>query len=100
MSKTNHRRGFTTPKDSERYRGSPCGSTGEVSLLADRSIGAGFGGDNSQGHAGFARVKRGAKKYVRTRVRFHENAATQSQAREAAAQLAQHSLNEDGSKEI
>lgn len=49
----------------------------QKSLLADRSIGASIGNDFTNGHRGMARAIKGAKKYVRTRTRFHENAATQ-----------------------
>ena len=52
------------------------------SPFADFEVGAGYGGDASNGHRGYAHQKRGAKKYVRTRIRFHENAETQRQAKE------------------
>lgn len=57
-------------------------SWGRKSKLADRLIGAGIGNDFTNGHRGMARSVKGAKKYVRTRIRFHENAATQQIARE------------------
>lgn len=47
-----------------------------TSLLSDRIIGAGIGNDFSNGHRGMAKAVAGAKKYVRTRTRFHENAET------------------------
>lgn len=77
MSKTNRRRGYEAQRDGERYRHSPMGGTGEVSKLADVHIGASWGGDNSNGHRGHAEAKRGAKKFVRSRIRFHENHETQ-----------------------
>lgn len=43
-------------------------------MLADVYIGVGWGGDNANGHRGYAKAKRGAKKFVRSRTRFHENA--------------------------
>lgn len=46
-----------------------------VSLLADRSVGAGIGNDFTDGHRGMAGAVRGAKKFVRSRIRFHEKAA-------------------------
>lgn len=61
MSKTNHRRGFTAQRDGERYSGSPPGGTSQMSTLADSSPGASWGGDNSNGHGGFAKVKRGGQ---------------------------------------
>jgi len=41
------------------------------------SEGAGIGNDFSNGHRGMAKAVKGAKKFVRTRLRFHEKAATQ-----------------------
>lgn len=52
------------------------------STFSDASPGACFGGDNARGHRGYAYAKRGAKKYVRTRIRFHDKAATRKLARE------------------
>lgn len=75
--KTNHQRNFTAQKESERHRGSPTGSTGRLSELAGRLVGANWGGANCNGHRGHAAAKRGAKKFVNSRIRFHEKAATQ-----------------------
>lgn len=50
---------------------------GNITLLADRQIGACIGNDFTNGHRGMAKAVKGAKKFVRTRTRFHENAATQ-----------------------
>ena len=41
--------------------------------------------DFTDGHRGMARAVKGAKKFVRTRVRFHENASTRKIAEEAHA---------------
>jgi hypothetical protein len=49
---------------------------GRKSEIADKSIGAGIGNDFSNGHRGMARAVAGAKKFVRSRIRFHENQAT------------------------
>lgn len=49
---------------------------GRVSQLADKVIGASIGNDFSNGHRGMAKAVAGAKKFVRTRIRFQENAAT------------------------
>lgn len=46
------------------------------SEFADVSISATIGNDFSNGHRGMAHAVKGAKKFVRTRIRFHENAAT------------------------
>ncbi len=85
MSKTNHSRGFVATRDGERYSGSPLGGAGAAAPLTGNSVGASFGGDNSNGHRGYAEAKRGAKKFVRTRVRFRENQTTRALAKEAAA---------------
>ena len=53
---------------------------GRTSTLADRSVGAYIGNDFSNGHRGMAKAVSGAKKYVRTRIRFHENAAARRMA--------------------
>jgi hypothetical protein len=57
---------------------------GRESTLADKSIGAYIGNDFSNGHRGMARAVAGAKKFVRTRIRFHENAATKKLSHDAA----------------
>lgn len=46
--------------------------------------GASIANDFVNGHRGMAKAVSGAKKYVRTRVRFHENAATRRLANEAS----------------
>jgi hypothetical protein len=53
---------------------------GRTSLLADRTLGASIGNDFTNGDRGMAKSVRGAKKYVRSRFRFHENAATRKLA--------------------
>jgi hypothetical protein len=50
---------------------------GRKSELADRTVFGVIGNDYSDGHRGMAKAVKGAKKFVRTRIRFHENAATQ-----------------------
>jgi hypothetical protein len=52
--------------------------------LAGVRAGASIANDFTSGHRGMARSVRGAKKFVRSRVRFHENAATRKLARDAA----------------
>lgn len=42
--------------------------------IANKRFGAGIGNDFTNGHRGMAKAVRGAKKFVRTRIRFHENA--------------------------
>lgn len=49
---------------------------GVVDTFSDKHIGACIGNDFSQGHRGMAKSVRGAKKFVRSRVRFHEKATT------------------------
>lgn len=55
-------------------------SWGAQAPLSGRHIGAGIGNDFTDGHRGMARAVKGAKKFVRTRTRFHENAATRALA--------------------
>ncbi len=50
------------------------------SEFADVNIGASIGNDFCDGHRGMARAVKGAKKFVRTRIRFHENAVTKKMA--------------------
>lgn len=70
--KTNHRRGFTA----KRSKKSGGFHTVKKSALSDRAIGASIGYDFTDGNRGMAKAKRGAKKFVRSRTRFHEKAAT------------------------
>jgi hypothetical protein len=52
--------------------------------LSDRVVGAtSTNGDHTNGKHGIAKDRRGAKKYIRTRIRFHENAATRKMLKDA-----------------
>lgn len=51
------------------------------SKLADSIVVANIGNDFTNGRRGMARSVRGAKKFVRTRIRFKENAQTQRLAK-------------------
>lgn len=53
---------------------------GRKSELADATIFAFIGNDFCYGHRGMAKSVRGAKKYVRSRIRFHEKANTKKMA--------------------
>lgn len=55
---------------------------GRKSELADKIVGASIGNDFTNGHRGMAHAVKGAKKYVRSRIRFQENAATNRLAKE------------------
>jgi hypothetical protein len=57
-------------------------SWGAMAPLSDRKFGAGIGNDFCNGNRGMAKAVRGAKKYVRSRVRFHENQATRKMLRD------------------
>lgn len=48
-------------------------SWGRKSIFADKSIGAGIGNDFTNGRKGMAKAVKGAKKFVNSRIRFHEN---------------------------
>lgn len=52
-------------------------SFGEIAPLSQKSIGTmAYTHDTNNGKHGVAKNIRGAKKYVRSRIRFHENQAT------------------------
>lgn len=80
MSKTNHQRGYKStysPKHFERRY--IVGGSSQVSILADRTISACATLGDTHTLSAKKRVRKnvaGAKKYVRTRTRFHENSAT------------------------
>ena len=76
--KTNHRRGYKA--NTPRYKGGA--SFAKRGLLSDVSVGAMADFDFTDGHRGMARSVRGAKKFVNSRFRHHENAATRRLAAE------------------
>lgn len=49
---------------------------GAQGAISGVRVGASIGNDFAKGHRGMAKAVRGAKKFVRTRIRHHENAAT------------------------
>lgn len=49
---------------------------GDEGAISGHRVSASIGNDFANGHRGMARAVSGAKKFVRTRIRFHENAAT------------------------
>ena len=74
--KTSHQRGFKA----NAHRNQAMTGGGAVSTLADAVMNYWTGGDFTNGNRGAAASKRGGKKFVRSRVRFHENAATRRMA--------------------
>lgn len=77
--KTNHQRGFKDTRGPRAvYRRYYVGG-GESTLLplSDRRVASKpvTCGDHTNAKRGIAKDRRGAKKYVRSRTRFHENAA-------------------------
>lgn len=78
--KTNHRRGFRAA--THRNKGGT--RFGKRSGIAGVAIDAMADFDASNGNRGMAKSVRGAKKYVNSRFRFHENAATRRLAGEPA----------------
>jgi hypothetical protein len=77
--KTNHRRGFVAP--SHRAKGGTrFEKRGEI---ADVGLVAVSHWDVANGHRGQAKSVRGAKKFVNSRFRFHENRATRHLAGES-----------------
>lgn len=77
--KTNHRRGYkaeTHPKKGgTRFQ--------KKGVLSDAAPVAMSDFESSNGNRGMAKQVRGAKKFVNSRFRFHENAATKKLADEA-----------------
>ena len=75
--KTNHQRGFKDKRDSRAvFNSYIAGGNWVHSELADRFIAASATcGDHTNGKRGIAKDVRGAKKFVNSRLRFHENAA-------------------------
>ncbi|MBX7228079.1 MAG: hypothetical protein K1X48_00530 [Burkholderiaceae bacterium] len=80
--KTNHQRNFKENKSPKRYAASRMGMTLRKSNLADKVILASWGGDNSNGHRGYAKAKRGGEKFVNSRIRFHEKNALRQLTKE------------------
>lgn len=76
--KANHQRGFKDRRSSRSvFRSYFAGGSGNYLPLSDRIVSAyATSGDHTNGKRGIARDVAGAKKYVRSRTRFHENAAT------------------------
>jgi len=78
--KTNHQRGFVEEKRPDKGF-----SQGVKLTLSDRIVGAGStppSWDHTNGKRGAAKDRKGAKKFIRTRTRFHENAALRKLAKE------------------
>ena len=74
--KTNHRRGYKA--NEQRYKG---GQTfHKVGELSGAAVSARADWDFTNGNRGMAKSVRGAKKFVNSRFRFHENAATRKLA--------------------
>lgn len=77
--KTNHQRSFRAAT----HRKKPGAAFHKTSVLSDVSISAMADFDFSNGNRGMAKSVRGAKKFVNSRFRHHENAATRRLAAEA-----------------
>lgn len=58
--------------------------SGVIDKFSDKHIGAVIGNDFSNGHRGMAKAIRGAKKFVRSRVRFNGKATTRKIVSEMA----------------
>lgn len=82
--KTNHQRNFKDQKDHNFVFNSYIVYGKAVRLeLSDKSVAAGVCcGDHTNGKRGIAKDKKGAKKFIRSRTRFNENAALQKIVRE------------------
>ncbi len=65
-----------------RYLDKSLHGWGRTDPFSDTSIGASIGNDFTNGHRGMARSVAGAKKFVRTRIRFHSKAAVKKISKE------------------
>lgn len=76
--KTNHQRNFKDTRDSRKvYNDYIVFGNTRKNPVSDTSVGAGTTcGDHTNGKRGIAKDRRGAKKFINSRSRFHENAAT------------------------
>lgn len=84
--KTNHKRKFKDNKDPRMvYNNGYIVFAQVVTLpLSGRSVAAGTTcGDHTNGKRGIAKDRRGAKKFIRSRSRFHENAAVKRMVKQA-----------------
>jgi len=81
--KTNHQRGFKETRDPNSvFRAYYVFSSGNELPLSDRYVGAVTTcGDHTNGKRGIAKDRRGAKKFINSRTRFHENQALKQMTR-------------------
>jgi hypothetical protein len=79
--KTNHKRGFVA----SRHRDQAMTGASAASTFADVCFGYWVQNDFTNGNRGMAKEKRGGKKYVRSRIRFHEKAVTKRLAVDVVA---------------
>ena len=77
--KTNHRRGFQAGTHRDKAM---TGYSAKLPLSGE-SISASVTNDFADGNRGMAKAIRGAKKFIRSRTRFHENRAVEKLARES-----------------
>jgi hypothetical protein len=76
-------RGWMRENGQTRDRAMSCAIASPSDVpLSGHVVGASIGNDFTNGSRGAAKAVRGIKKYVRTRTRFHENAAVKKLARE------------------
>jgi hypothetical protein len=76
--KTNHRRGFRASTHTDKAMETFAGR----STFSNKSFGAYIGNDFVKGNRGMAKDVRGAKKFIRSRIRFHDKAATKQLAQQ------------------
>lgn len=79
--KTNHQRSFKANKPRRKDGSSFC----RRGVFADIGLSAFSGFDAQNGMSGMARSVRGAKKFINSRFRHHENAATRRWAKDLGA---------------
>jgi hypothetical protein len=79
--KTNHQRGFKETKKGNHSH-TRYGGQLRTSEFADVTVGALWGDVGYDGHRGQAKSRAGGKKYIRSRIRFHENNETARQVQD------------------
>lgn len=81
--KTNHQRGFKSNKDPRAVYSRYFVHSDKRVLENGHVICAGVtSGDHTNGKRGIAKDRRGAKKFINSRVRFHENAILKRKLKE------------------
>lgn len=87
--KTNHQRGFKDTRSSRAvFADYDVFSESRHLPLSDRTVSAVVNcSEHTNGKRGIAKDRKGAKKYMNSRTRFHENAALQTQIKRLGGEM-------------